>query len=268
MFVATADGTQLFTRDWGQGHPVVFVSSWGVTSELWHGQLDHLVEHGCRCVAFDRRGHGRSSLPDAYDLDTLADDLARVIEASGLDRITLIGHSIGGCEIVRYLSRHGTRRIARVALVAPTTPGLDALAADQPDLAAAIRAQIEASIARWRSDLPGWVEDNAAPFFAPDTPPSVRAWAIAMMRSLSPRVAIAVQRAGTYVDLRDELRAIDVPALVVHGTRDVSAPLELTGAPTARLIPNAELRIYDGAPHGLMFTHAAQLNRDLRAFVG
>lgn len=267
MFVTTADGTQLFTRDWGRGHAVVFVTSWGVTAELWHGQLDHLVEHGCRCVAFDRRGHGRSSLPDGYELDALADDLARVIDASGLERITLISHSMGACELVRYLSRHGTERIARVALVAPTTPGIDAIAAEQPEVAAAVRAQIEANIARWRSDLSGWVEDNVDPFLAPDTPRSVRDWAVAMMRPLSPRVAIACQRAGAYVDLRAELRAIDVPALVIHGTRDASAPLALTGAPTAQLIPHAELRVYDEAPHGLMFTHAARLNRDLRDFI-
>lgn len=123
-------------------------------------------------------------------------------------------------------------------------------------------------MSRWRSDLSGWVDDNVAPFFAPDTPRSVQDWAIATMRPLSPRVAIAVQRSGAYVDLRAELRAIDVPTVVIHGTRDASAPLELTGRPTAELIPGAELRIYDGAPHGVMFTHADRLNRELRDFIG
>lgn len=265
MFVETADGTQLYCKDWGEGRPVVFVHSLGMSTELWHGQMAYLAARGCRCVAFDRRGHGRSSQPGAgYELDTLADDLARVVERLGVAGVTLVAHSMGACEVVRYLTRHGAARVARIALLGTTTPVLRQSAANPDGIDGAL---IDAMLEGWRTDFPGWVVANARPFFLPETSQALVDWGAAMMARTTPRVAIDVNRAASAADLRDELRAIAVPALVLHGTLDASAPIALTGERTAKLLARCDYRVYDGAPHGLMFTHADRVNRDLEGFV-
>jgi non-heme chloroperoxidase len=263
-FISTRDGTRLHWQEWGAGAPVLLVNSWGMPSAMWDYQVAALVEHGLRCIGYDRRGHGRSDIPaTGYDYDTLADDLAAVIETLALEEVTLVGHSMAGGEIVRYLTRHGSARVKRVALLAPTLPFM-LKTADNPD---GIPAEgLEAQRAVWRRDFPKWVADNTAPFFTPETSPELIRWAIDLLLSISLPVAIACNRAVMETDFRAELRRIEVPTLLLHGDKDVSAPLALTGERAAALLPNCRFKLYEGAPHGLMYTHMERVNADLVAF--
>jgi pimeloyl-ACP methyl ester carboxylesterase len=264
-YVLTNDGTRLFVKDWGRGEPLLFVASAAVGNDIWQYQHAHFLTSGHRVVAFDRRGHGRSSQPgDGYDTDTLADDLACVIESLGLHDVTLIGHSMGCGEIVRYLHRHGGRRVRRIALVSTMTPCL-LRRRDNPQ--GIDRGMFEAVRAEWRQDFPGWVAAHARPFFVPETSQAMIDWGIAQMRSTPPWVAVACNQGMAESDFRRELQGLALPALVVHGTADVSAPIALTGAPTAALLRDCRYLVYEGAPHGLMLTHMQRLNTDLAAFI-
>jgi non-heme chloroperoxidase len=263
-YIERPDGTSLFFKDWGKGDPVVFVHSAGNSSDVWAYSMIHIVKQGFRCVAFDRRGHGRSSVPGGgYDYDTLADDLAGVIEAFDLRKATLVGHSMGCGEVVRYLTRHGSKRIARIALVAPTLPFL----LKTPDNPNGIpKEYFERIRFEWTRDYPRWLAANAAPFFTPETSKEMIQWGIGLAYQTSLHAAIESNVAVTETDFREELRKIDVPTLIVHGNADKSCPLEMTGKPTAGLVPEAELKIYEGAPHGVLLTHVEQLNKELLQF--
>lgn len=264
-FIERRDGTALFYRDWGSGAPVLFVHSAGLNSEMWAYQMVPLTAEGFRCIAFDRRGHGRSSDPGrGYDFDTLADDLAAVIGTLDLTGLTLVGHSMGCAEIARYLTRHGSRRVKRVVLIAPTTPFLMKTADNPHGVDRALFRQVRA---QWLRDFPKWVADNTDPFFVPETSPQIRQWGVRMMHATTLQAHVECNVALTETDFRDELKRIDVPVLVLHGTKDVSAPLPLTGQPTAKLIPDAELKVYEGAPHGIFVTHLERVNQDLLRFI-
>jgi len=265
-YIERPDGTSLFFKDWGTGDPVVFVHSAGNSSDVWAYSMIHIVKQGFRCVAFDRRGHGRSSVPGGgYDYDTLADDLAGVIEAFDLRKATLVGHSMGCGEVVRYLTRHGSNRVARIALVAPTLPFL----LKTPDNANGIpKEYFDRMRDEWRRDYPKWLAANSAPFFTPETSKAMIQWGINLAYQTSLHAAIECNIAVTETDFREELKKIDVPTLIVQGTADKSCPIEMTGRPTAELIPGSELKIYEGAPHGVLLTHVVQLNEDLKRFVG
>jgi non-heme chloroperoxidase len=264
-YIERPDGTSLFFKDWGTGDPVVFVHSAGNCSDVWAYSMVHIVKQGFRCVAFDRRGHGRSSVPGGgYDYDTLADDLAGVIDAFDLRKVTLVGHSMGCGEVVRYLTRHGSKRVARIALVAPTLPFL-LRTSDNPN--GIPKEYFERIRAEWAHDYPKWLAANAAPFFTPETSKEMVQWGISLAYQTSLHAAIESNVAVTETDFREELKKIDVPALIVHGTADKSCPLEMTGQPTAGLIPRSELKIYEGAPHGSLLTHVEQLNEDLMRFM-
>ncbi len=261
----TGKRTSLFYRDWGTGKPVVFVHSWALNSEMWGAQMACLSQQGLRCIAYDRRGHGRSDdSGGGYDFDTLADDLAALIEQLDLRGATLVGHSMGCGEIVRYLTRHGAGRTARILMLAPALP-FALKAADNPDgVDACVLDQMRAA---WRHDRPKWLIDNARPFFVPETSPEQIQWVLSLMLQSSLQAWLDCNHAGTETDFRAELPAIDVPTLIVHGDADVSAPLEQTGRKTAQLISGSRLSVYEGAPHGLFITHQDRFNRDLLAFV-
>ena len=261
--VKTRDGAELFSKDWGEGRTLVFLHSWAVTNDIWHYQHAHFVERGYRVIAFDRRGHGRSDQPADYRIDTLADDVAAVLETHNVKGATLIGHSMGCNEIVRYLSRHGGSRVSRIALIAPTTPCITRRA-DNPE--GLDPAMFEAMRTEWRRDFPKWLVDNSRPFFVPQTSQALIDWGMSMMARIPVHVAIACNEAITDNDFRDDCRAVKVPTLIVQGTADASAPLPLTGQRTAALIPHAQLKVYEGAPHGLMFTHMDRLHADLEDF--
>ena len=264
-FIERTDGTALFYRDWGAGKPIVFVASAGLNSAMWAYQMVPLVQAGYRCVAFDRRGHGRSSDPGrGYDFDTLADDLAAVIETLDLRGVTLVGHSMGCGEIVRYLTRHGSARVTRAALLAPTTPFL-LKTDDNPN--GIDKAFFEKLRATWLSDYPKWLAENSRPFVVPETSDQILQWGTVLALQTSMQAVIECNVAVTETDFRAELPRIDRPVLIVHGTADKSAWLDLTGRPTAKLIRDSELQVYMGAPHGLFLTHIEKLNGDLLRFV-
>ena len=265
MFIPTRDGEQLYFTDSGPNGapPVVFAHSWALQGAMWTYQVAALREAGLRCITFDRRGHGRSSpASTGFDIDTLADDLAAVLDALDLRGVTLVGHSTGGAEIVRYIARHGSDRVARLVLLAPTTPRI-AAGPDHPE-GRTLEAS-EALWAAWAQDLPAWVDANKAPFFTPDTSPAMIDWIIAQLLEVRIDVAIALDRTLSTVDLRDDLAKIDRPTLIIHGDRDMSVPLAL-GRRTAAGIRGARLSVYEGAPHGLFLTHMARVNRELIAF--
>ena len=265
-FVEAADGSKLAFTDWGAGKPVVFVHAWALPSPMWDYQRGPLAQQGLRCIAYDRRGHGRSSAPNkGYDCDSLADDLATLLNELDLHEVTLVGYSFGGGEIVRYMTRHGTSRIAKIALIAPAATPFVLKTADNPNGVPA--EQLEQFRAALQQDFPKWLQDGKKAFFVADTSSSLQDWVMQLMLTTPLRVAIECNRIMTSTDFRAELPRISVPTLIVHGDKDASAPLDLTGRPTAALIPKAQFKVYAGAPHGLFLTHKDRLNADLLGFI-
>ena len=263
--ITARDGTRLYFRDWGEGRPVVFLAGWGLPSECWAYQAAELSEQGLRCIAYDRRGHGRSDAPwKGYDYDTLADDLAAVLEQLDLRDVVLVAHSMAGSEVVRYFSRHGGARVAKLLLLAP----LDPCPAHKPDnptgrpsaLFEAFRTHV------LLRDYPRWLEENARPFVTPDTSPEMMDWIRGLMLETTLKALVECNRAATTADLRPEIPSLKVPVLIIQGDKDASTPLETSGKRYAALAPNARLVVYDGGPHGLMFTHIERLNTDILAF--
>ena len=264
-FVTAKDGTNLFVQDWGTGRPVVIVAAWAFNSNVWGSHIAALNAHGFRCVAPARRGHGRSGVPGTgYDLDTLADDLAAVMDHFDLKDAVLVAHSMGATEAIRYCTRHGMNRVARLVLAAPTTPHSMQTADDPEGIpAAAIQAQYE-SIAK---DYAKWIAENEAPFFTPDTVTLTRNWIMSMMLDVPLPVGLACRRMMAAADLRADLKKIARPTLIVHGDKDASSPLALTGARTARLIANSRLTVYAGAPHAIVLTHRERFISDILGFI-
>jgi pimeloyl-ACP methyl ester carboxylesterase len=268
QFIEAADGTNLFFRDWGTGRPLVFAAPWGLNSAWWEYQMADLAGRGLRCVGYDRRGHGRSGEPShGYEFDTLADDLAAVIEQLDLRDITLVGQSLGCGEVVRYLSRHGSNRVARIVLVATITPFV-LKTDDNPE--GVDRASLEIVRKVLSKDRAHPIAAAAPAFFgAPKNRVSQEImdwWVRMMIDECSLKTMLDLQRMFTGTDFRPELRRISVPTLLIHGDNDTSTPIETTARKTAPLIPGCQLKVYEGAAHGLPITHADQLNADLLAF--
>ena len=262
--IVARDGTKLFHRDWGDGAPMLFMAGWTLTSEAWAYQAAELSDRGVRCIAYDRRGHGRSDDPGrGYDIDTLADDLESVLATLDLRGVTIVAHSMASGEITRYLTRHGAGRIARVVYLAPTTPFLTRTA-DNPMGASA--AYFEQARKAWKADFPKWLDDNSDPFFTPEISVGMRDWIKSIMLTCSMQAIMECNRAMVSTDFRRELTRINIPCLVIQGDKDASAPLALTGQRTAELVPGAKLVVYEGAPHGLFITHMDRLNADLLAY--
>jgi non-heme chloroperoxidase len=264
-FYTGSDGTQLAYEDHGTGRPLVFLAGWTLAADMWEYQVPFLLEAGYRCVLLDRRGHGRSDRPSGgYDLDTLADDVAALVEHLDLRDVTLVGHSMGAAESVRYLARHGADRVAAVAVVAGGLPYLERTE-DNPE---GVPLEVsEATVAQLRRDRPKWFADRAQGYFAThlfnDVSPALVEDGVRQCLRTSPVAAVQLWRALFGADNRAGLRAITVPTLVVHGSADQSAPVEVTGRRTAALVPGAVYREYPTAGHGLYVTHRDQLNADL-----
>lgn len=262
--VLARDGTRLFHREQGQGRTIVYLHGWGLSSAAWDYQRAPLMERGFRCIAFDRRGHGRSDDPGrGYDFDSLAGDLDSVLTQLDARGVTLVAHSFGGGEAVRYLSKYGLERVSRLLLLAPCTPCLFNADGNPAGLPQAAFDALRAVIAQ---DYPKWLDNNEEPFFVPETSRGMRNWVKALMMQASLPALLQCHRAMTQTDFRAEMKKLALPTLVIQGDVDRSLPLELTGRPSAALIPGAQLKVYAGAPHGLPFTHADMLNNDIAAF--
>lgn len=260
--ITTRNGIQIAFDDVGEGPPVVLTHGWGVGREMWEYAAARVAGAGMRAISVDRRGCGLSDRPShGFDFDTLADDLAAVFEALDLQDATLVAHSLGGAEAVRALSRHGADRVGRLVLVATTTPGPPAGA--QPDEAA-----LEELVGGLRVDRPAYVRAGVPRFFGdPEAvSPEMADWAVGLTLRASPQASIGLMEAMATTDTSADVSACPVPALVLHGDSDASAPLELTGRPTAELLPDARLVVYEGAAHGLPLTHAERIAFDVLQF--
>jgi pimeloyl-ACP methyl ester carboxylesterase len=266
-YVEAGDFTRLFVQDWGAGPAMVFAAPWGLNSRWWDAHVSALSAKGVRCVSYDRRGHGRSDTPSrGYEFDTLADDLAAVLERLELRGVTLVAHSMGAGEAVRYLARHGAGRVVRIVLVAPITP-FTLKTADNPE--GVEKAVLEKGRAGLALDRPGAVAAAAPAFFgAPKnavSPAVLDWWTRMLVDECALPAMLELHRAFTETDFRPDLRALAVPTVIVHGDADTSTPLDVTGRRTAALVRGSDLRVYEGAAHGLPITHQERLCRELLA---
>ncbi|RVV99344.1 alpha/beta hydrolase [Mesobaculum littorinae] len=268
--VKSTDGTELYVKDWGSGRPVVLIHGWPLNADSWEAQSLALARGGYRVVSYDRRGFGRSGQPwEGYDYDRMADDLSSVINALGLRDASLVGFSMGGGEVARYMSRHGGERVAQSALISSVAPYM--LKSD--DNADGVPGEVLDSMkAGIENDRAAFFTEFFKDFYGAGTPgggvsEALRHWAWSMAMMASPKATLDCVDAFGRTDMRGDMAAFTVPTLVVHGTGDATVPIDPSGRQAAKLAPQAELREYDGAPHGLTATHADQLNKDLLAFL-
>lgn len=268
--VTTKDGTQIYFKDWGKGKPVVFSHGWPLTADAWDAQMLFLAENGYRVIAHDRRGHGRSSQPwTGNDMDTYADDLATLIDALNLKDATLVGHSTGGGEVARYISRHGTSRVAKAVLIGAVPPIMLKTAAYPGGLPMSVFDGIRAGVT---SDRSQFFKDLAVPFYnfnRPGVKTSQGAidsfWCQGMLGSFKGQLDCIKQFSET--DFTEDLKKINVPTLIIHGDDDQIVPIANSAMLSAKLVKNATLKVYPGAPHGLCVTQADKVNADLLAFL-
>jgi non-heme chloroperoxidase len=272
-YVTTSDGVQLYYKDWGpkDAPVVVFSHGWPLSSDSWESQMIFLASNGYRVVAHDRRGHGRSSQPwDGNDMDHYADDLASVIKALGLKNMTLVGFSTGGGEVARYIGRHGTAGVKKAVLVSAVTPLMLKTATNQGGLPIEVFDNIRKASLDNRSQL--YLDIASGPFFGfnrPGTKASaglVQSFWVQGMQAGHKNTFDSIA-AFSATDFREDLKKFDVPTLVIHGDDDQIVPIDAAGRAAVKLIKNAKLIEYPGAPHGLTETHKDRLNQDLLDFV-
>ena len=268
--ITTRDGTAIYYKDWGTGEPVLFSHGWPLSADAWESQMVYLASRGYRCIAHDRRGHGRSSQPwNGNDMDTYADDLSEIIEALGLNGATLVGHSAGGGEVARYIGRHGTKHVAKVVLVGAVTPLMLKTAANPGGLAIEAFDKIRAGVAADRSQF---FQDLTTPFFGANRPGAkvsqgVRDtfWLLGMQGGL--KNELDGIKAFSETDFTEDLKKFDVPTLIIHGDDDQIVPIGPSAHASSKLVKHATLKIYPGGSHGLADTNKDQLNADLLAFL-
>jgi len=268
--ITTKDGTEIYYKDWGSGQPVVFSHGWPLNADAWESQMVYLASNGYRCIAHDRRGHGRSSQPwNGNEMDTFADDLSALIDTLDLKGTTLVGHSMGGGEVARYIGRHGTKRIARAVLVAAVPPLMLKTDANPGGLPITVFDGIRAGVAADRSQF---FKDLTTPFFGANRPGAkvsqgVRDafWFRGMQGGLKNELDCI--KAFSETDFTGDLRKFDVPTLIIHGDDDQIVPIGASAHASSTLVKNAILKVYPGGPHGLADTHKDQLNADLLAFL-
>ncbi|MFF7706722.1 alpha/beta fold hydrolase [Pseudomonas sp. NPDC007930] len=265
----TADGTEIYYKDWGTGKPVLFSHGWPLDADMWEYQMHFLASRGYRAIAFDRRGFGRSSQPwEGYDYDTFADDIAGLIEHLQLSEVTLVGFSMGGGDVTRYIARHGHARVAKLALLGAVTPIFGQINGYGAGVPMEVFSGIRDGLLKDRAQF---IADFATPFYGINQGQVVSEGAltqtlnVALLASLKGTVDCVTAFSET--DFRPDMAKINVPTLVIHGDADQIVPFETTGKLAAELIEGAQLKVYPGAPHGFAVTHGEQLNQDLLAFL-
>ena len=268
--ITTKDGTQIYYKDWGKGPVVTFSHGWPLNSDAWDGQMLFLVQKGYRCVAVDRRGHGRSSQPSTgNNMDGYADDLGAVIEALDLRDATLVGHSTGGGEVARYIGRHGTNRVAKAVLLAAVPPIMVKSSANPEGLPIEVFDKLRSDLVKNPSQF---YRGLANPFYGANMPGAKVAqrtldqfWLWSMQAGL--KNAYESIKAFSETDFTEDLKKFEIPTLVMHGEDDQIVPVKDSAKKSARLIKGAKEIYYPGAPHGLTATHQDQVNADLLAFL-
>ncbi|MGY5034101.1 alpha/beta fold hydrolase [Streptomyces sp. 900116325] len=270
-FITTADGTEIFYKDWGSGQPIVFSHGWPLTADAWDPQLNFVADNGFRAVAHDRRGGGRSGQPwVGNDLDTYADDLASLIEALDLRDVILVGHSTGGGEVARYIGRHGTGRVAKAVLLSAIPPLMLKTEANPEGLPLEVFDEIRAGVATDRSQF---YRDLSETFYGANREGSTVSqgtrdafWLWSMQVGI--KSAYDCVRAFSETDLTEDLKRFDVPTLIVHGDDDQIVPIVAAGEKSSKLVKDATFKVYRGAPHGLAMVpvFADRFNADLLQF--
>ncbi|SFQ72646.1 alpha/beta fold hydrolase [Hymenobacter arizonensis] len=261
----------IFYEDWGQGNPVVLIHGWPLDHTMWEHQAIGLAKGGSRVIAYDRRGFGRSSRPwTGYDYDTLAADLNALLEDLDLNNVTLIGFSMGGGEIARYLGTYGDARIARVAFIGAVTPFMLKTDNNPDGVPQKVFDDMGDAIKKDRFDF---LQSFAKSFYgvgmiSHPVSQGVLDWNFTVASLAAPNATRDCAVAFSSTDFRADLEAVKVPTLVIHGDEDATVPIDASGARTAKMIPHAEYKVYKGAPHGLFFTDKDQLTTDLLSFVG
>lgn len=269
-FIEAKDGTPIFYRDVGTGKPVVLIHGWPLNGDMWEYQVPFLVERGLRVITYDRRGFGQSGQPwTGYDYDTFADDLKALLDTLDLNEVSLVGFSMGGGEIARYVGRHGTGRIARTVLVSAVTPFM--LKTPEHENGAP-RSTFDEIVEGLVADRPHFLAGFGKSFFGvsllnPAVSNEMLDWAQMHALKASPKGTIDCVRAFSETDFRADLAKFDKPTLVIHGDDDQTVPIDISGRAAVKLIAGATLKEYEGAPHGLFITHKDELNADLATFI-
>jgi len=267
--ITTKDGTQIYYKDWGSGQPVVFSHGWPLSADAWEDQMIFLAARGYRCIAHDRRGHGRSSQPwEGNDMDTYADDLATLVETLDLKNAIHVGHSTGGGEVARFIGRHGTKRVAKAVLISAVPPLMLKTAANPGGTPIDVFDQIRSGIL---SDRSQYFKDFSMPFYGYNRQGAkisegVREsfWVQSMQCGLIAEYDCV--KAFSETDFNEDLKKFDVPTLVLHGDDDQIVPIADAALLTAKIVKNAKLKVYPGLPHGMCTTNKNTINEDLLGF--